>query len=121
MELDTKPRFRVGDKVQVVNINPLGHARVMRGKTGMITFDTGACICGPKCRRYAGQRLYGVSFAGSELWDVREPGLSGLIFGVHLGHLMLPGRDLFAGMPVDGDEPVFKDREAHAFASCSAL
>ena len=77
MELDTKPRFRVGDKVRVVNINPLGHTRApryARGTTGMITFDHRGHVFADRNAEgmREGQRLYSVSFAGSELWGDPE-------------------------------------------------
>ena len=77
MELDAEPRFCVGDKVRVVNINPLGHTRApryARGKTGTIAFDHGGHTFpdrNAECVR-EGQRLYSVSFAGSELWGGTE-------------------------------------------------
>ena len=77
MELDAEPRFCVGDKVRVANINPLGHTRApryARGKTGTIAFDHGGHIFADRNAEGVreGQRLYSVSFAGGELWGGTE-------------------------------------------------
>jgi nitrile hydratase subunit beta len=71
------PRFKVGQRVQARNINPLGHTRLpryARGKTGKIDRDHGVynfpdtSAHGLDPKR---QHVYSVRFAARELWGAQ--------------------------------------------------
>lgn len=70
----TDPRFAVGDKVTVRNINPSGHTRVpgyAKGKTGVIEEAAGAYVFPDDNAHGRGENpqwLYRVVFTGDELW-----------------------------------------------------
>lgn len=79
-EVETKPRFRVGDRVVTRNMHPTGHtrlARYVRGKRGVVDRvydayvlpDTNAHLLGENP-----QYCYSVRFDARELWgDTAEP------------------------------------------------
>lgn len=73
-ELDTKPKYSVGDRVRAKNINPEGHTRLpryVRGKVGTVVKGHGGHVF-PDCNAHfhgeAPQHLYTVRFAARELW-----------------------------------------------------
>ena len=67
-------RFAVGDEVQALNIHPPGHTRLpryVRGKRGRVEKVHGAFVfpdANAHGRGESPQWLYGVRFAGPELW-----------------------------------------------------
>jgi nitrile hydratase len=67
-------RFKVGDKVRVVNKNPLGHTRLpryTRGRSGTIAIDHGVFVTPDTVAHGQGecpQHVYAVSFSAAELW-----------------------------------------------------
>lgn len=67
-------RFRVGDRVRVKLMNPVGHTRApryVRGRPGVVTFDHGNHVLPDVNFRGQGEAaepLYTVRFAASELW-----------------------------------------------------
>jgi nitrile hydratase len=74
VEADATPRFKLGDRVTALNINPVTHTRLpryVRGKTGTVVLahgvfsfnDTNAHGLGHKP-----QHVYTVSFSAQELW-----------------------------------------------------
>lgn len=71
---DVKARFSVGDKVRVINKNPLGHTRMpryTRGKVGTIAIDHGIFVTPDTVAHGNGehpQHVYTVSFSAVELW-----------------------------------------------------
>ena len=75
MDADVAPRFKVGDTVTALNVNPVSHTRLpryIRGKTGTIARDHGV-FAFPDTSAASGthsdpQHVYGVRFEGSELW-----------------------------------------------------
>jgi nitrile hydratase len=81
--LNTKPRFKPGDRVRTVNNHPLGHTRLpryARDKTGRIEAAHGGYVF-PDANAHGGgeapQHLYTVVFDGRALWgDSCEPGLT---------------------------------------------
>ena len=73
MDIPLEVSFRAGDRVRVININPLGHTRApryARGKVGTVALDHGVHIFADRNADGVkeGQRLYSVKFAGRELW-----------------------------------------------------
>jgi nitrile hydratase subunit beta len=69
-----EPRFKVGDRVRTVVINPTGHTRLpryARGKTGVIEMLHGAHVF-PDTNAHGGGEnpdwLYTVAFEARELW-----------------------------------------------------
>lgn len=68
------PRFRVGDRVVVRNMQPAGHTRVpryVRGKTGVIDRDHGVFVFPDTSAHGQGdkpQHVYSVRFPARELW-----------------------------------------------------
>jgi nitrile hydratase beta subunit len=87
---DTRPAFAVGQKVRALQMHPQGHTRLpryVRGHVGVVTMVHGFHVWpdrssqdrhrppGPEAEQ--AQWLYGVRFAGTELWGAHaEPGLS---------------------------------------------
>ena len=74
MDADVAPKFKVGDKVAAININPVGHTRLpryVRGKTGTVARDHGVfafpdtSVSGVHSDP---QHVYSVRFEGEELW-----------------------------------------------------
>jgi len=71
---DVAPRYKVGDRVVTVNINPLGHTRLpryARGKHGVIALDHGVWVFPDTAGNGLGrkpQHCYTVRFAARELW-----------------------------------------------------
>ena len=79
LEVDVAPRFAVGDRVRVRNINPRGHTRLpqyLRGCVGVIAQDFGVFIF-PDTHAHGGnqkpQHVYSVRFSAKEVWG-REGG-----------------------------------------------
>ena len=68
------PRFKVGDRILVRNINPTSHTRMpryIRGKRGVIEIDHGIFVFPDTYAMGAGeqpQHVYAVRFTSSELW-----------------------------------------------------
>ncbi len=67
-------RFRPGDRVRTVNINPTGHTRLpryARAKTGSVVLVHGAHVFPDTSAHGQGEQpqwLYTVEFSGAELW-----------------------------------------------------
>ena len=79
VDADVAPRFKVGDRIRVRNINPRGHTRMpryLRGHVGVVERDFGV-FCFPDTHAHGGgekpQHVYSVRFNGKELWG-REGG-----------------------------------------------
>lgn len=73
MDIPLEPKYRVGGRVRVRNINPTGHTRApryTRGKAGVVASDHGVHVFADKNAHGVreGQRLYGVHFSARELW-----------------------------------------------------
>lgn len=73
MDIALEPRFQIGDRVRVVNINPTEHTRsprYARGKVGTIAIDHGIHVFADRnaVGEKVGQHLYSVQFDGRELW-----------------------------------------------------
>lgn len=68
------PRFKAGDEVVVLNINPSGHTRMpryIRGKQGVIDRDHGIFVFPDTFASGTGkkpQHVYSVRFTARELW-----------------------------------------------------
>lgn len=68
------PRFKLGDKVRAITINPTGHTRLprySRGRTGVIAMLHGAHVFPDSNAHGAGENpdwLYSVAFDARELW-----------------------------------------------------
>ncbi len=80
-ETNTAPRFKVGDRVRTVNINPATHTRLpryARGKVGTVELMHGAHVFPDTNAQFTGeapQHLYTVRFEGGDLWGPdAEPG-----------------------------------------------
>jgi nitrile hydratase len=73
-EVDSRPRFAVGDDVLTRNPNPHGHTRLpryARGKRGRIVLHHGAHVLPDTNAHGLGEcpeHLYTVRFEASELW-----------------------------------------------------
>lgn len=71
---EVAPRFKVGEKVLVRNLNPTGHTRLpryIRGKRGVIHSDWGSFIFPDTAahgKGHRGQHVYSVKFEARELW-----------------------------------------------------
>lgn len=74
MDDDVASRFKVGDKVRTINMNPIGHTRLpryVRAKTGTVARDHGVfsfpdtSVSGVHSDP---QHVYSVRFEGEELW-----------------------------------------------------
>src|ERR1700694_3347557 len=74
-----RARFREGDHVVALNINPIGHTRLpryVRGKGGVIHRDWGIYDFPDSAVHNAGERaqhVYSVSFTARELWGRDAP------------------------------------------------
>ena len=97
MDADGPGRYRVGDRIRIVNEHPRHHTRMpryIRGRTGEVVSCHGAHVF-PDEHATSGRRiphhLYGVRFTGDELWgagfaedgsvvyvDVFEPYIAGI-------------------------------------------
>jgi nitrile hydratase len=73
-DLQTAPRFQIGQRIRARNINPVGHTRLpryVRGKVGTIDSLHGAFVFPDTNAHFKGenpQHLYSVRFAAQELW-----------------------------------------------------
>ncbi|HEY1449037.1 MAG TPA: nitrile hydratase subunit beta [Caulobacteraceae bacterium] len=73
-ETRTPARFEVGETVRARNLNPAGHTRLpryVRGHVGMIERRHGPHVLPDANAHFRGEcpeHLYGVRFAGAELW-----------------------------------------------------
>jgi nitrile hydratase subunit beta len=75
------PRFKVGERVRTVNINPVGHTRLpryARDKRGAVTLDHGVWVFPDANGNGLGrkpQHCYSVRFEARELWgaDAKSP------------------------------------------------
>ncbi len=73
-EADTRPAFKIGDKVRAKTINPPTHTRLpryVRGRAGMIERVIGCHVFPDSNARGTGENpqwLYTVRFDGRELW-----------------------------------------------------
>jgi nitrile hydratase len=71
---EVAPRYKVGDRVATVNINPLGHTRLpryARGKRGVVAIDHGVWVFPDTAGNGLGrtpQHCYTVRFTARELW-----------------------------------------------------
>lgn len=81
--VDEPARFAAGDTVRTRVLHPTGHTRLpryARGKVGVVTRVHGAHVLPDAHAHGAGEQpqwLYGVEFAGRELWgDAADPGLT---------------------------------------------
>lgn len=73
MDLALEPRYRIGARVRVRNVNPTGHTRApryTRGKVGVVAGDHGVHVFADASARgiREGQHLYSVCFEARELW-----------------------------------------------------
>jgi nitrile hydratase len=72
--LDRPARFKAGDAVRVLNINPVGHTRLpryVRGKAGIVERVAGSFVFPDSNAHLKGedpQWVYTVRFEGPELW-----------------------------------------------------
>lgn len=73
------PRFRVGDRVRVRNMNPSTHTRqpaYIRGKVGTVEVDYGVFVY-PDAHAHGihgkDQHCYSVRFTARELWGPQAP------------------------------------------------
>ena len=79
VEVDLAPRFKVGERVRVLNLNPRGHTRLpryLRGKCGVVERDYGVFAFPDAHAHGAGekpQHVYSVKFSAREVWG-REGG-----------------------------------------------
>jgi nitrile hydratase subunit beta len=70
-------RFRIGQHVRALNMNPPGHTRLpryARGKQGIVTLDHGVYTFPDTNAHFQGekrQHVYSVRFAARELWGLR--------------------------------------------------
>ena len=68
------PRFKAGDRVTALNINPVTHTRLpryVRGKSGTVLEDYGVFSFNDSNAHGLGhqaQHVYSVSFSASDLW-----------------------------------------------------
>jgi nitrile hydratase len=75
--VEVAPKFKVGDRIRVVNINPTTHTRLpgyLRGKLGVVEFDYGVFEF-PDTHAHAHegvaerpQHCYRVRFTAREVW-----------------------------------------------------
>lgn len=72
--ISAAPQFGIGDRVRARTINPPGHTRLpryVRGRVGVVERDHGGHVLPDTNAHFRGEcpeRLYGVRFAGHELW-----------------------------------------------------
>ncbi len=75
---DIVGRFKLGDRVRVINKHPTGHTRMpryTRGRVGTIAIDHGVFATPETMAHGQGehpQHVYTVSFASTELWGQQE-------------------------------------------------
>ena len=79
IQSDFKPSFSAGDKVRVINQNPLTHTRApryTRNHTGTIEFGHGVHVFADANAqgRHEGVHLYAVRFEADELWGEEAAG-----------------------------------------------
>ncbi|MDN5938647.1 MAG: nitrile hydratase subunit beta [Salinisphaera sp.] len=76
-DADSKPRFKVGDRVRTVKKNPQGHTRLpryTRGQVGRIEIDHGVFVTPDTVAHGQGeqpQHVYTVSFSAADLWGAQ--------------------------------------------------
>jgi len=74
VNVEITPRFKPGDKVRALNINPVAHTRLpryVRGKLGTVVLDHGVFVFPDTNVDLKGekpQHVYNVSFDATELW-----------------------------------------------------
>ena len=73
VDADVAPRFKTGDRVTSLNINPVGHTRLpryVRGHTGVVDHDHGVFSFpdGNAVGKDKPQHWYSVVFDAEELW-----------------------------------------------------
>ena len=83
MDIEVAPKFKVGDRIRVLDIRPEGHTRLtryIRGKAGVIMRDHGVypfpdtTISGDTNP----QHVYSVQFDAREVWGERAPATDSL-------------------------------------------
>ncbi len=73
-DVDTLPRFVLGQTVRARNLHPSGHTRLpryVRGRTGVVVLHHGAHVFPDSNAHFRGeqpQQLYSVRFTARELW-----------------------------------------------------
>jgi nitrile hydratase len=73
-DVKVAPKFKPGDKVRAININPAAHTRLpryVRGKVGTIVRDHGVFVFPDSSAAFQGekpQHVYNVAFEAAELW-----------------------------------------------------
>jgi nitrile hydratase len=73
-QVDSKPRFAVGDRVRAADLHPSGHTRLpryVRGRSGTVRREQPAALLPDTHAHFQGenpQHVYSVEFASSELW-----------------------------------------------------
>jgi nitrile hydratase len=91
---DVAPRYKVGDTVRTVNINPLGHTRLpryARGKHGVVAIDHGVWVFPDTAGNGLGrkpQHCYAVRFTARELWGEGAPGRDTVCIDLWDDHLV---------------------------------
>ena len=94
MDADVAPKFKVGDKVQAININPTSHTRLpryIRGKTGTVTRDHGVFAFPDTSTsgvHQDPQHVYSVRFEGEELWGADANAKSSLYIDLFDNYLV---------------------------------
>ncbi len=79
VDVELAPRFKVGDQIRVLNLNPRGHTRLpryLRGKRGSVERDYGVFAFPDAHAHGLGekpQHVYSVKFSAKEVWG-REGG-----------------------------------------------
>ena len=72
--VEAQPRFKIGDSVRTVTINPIGHARLpqfARGKIGKVVQSFGANMFPDRIAHDRGEKaqfVYNVVFVAQEFW-----------------------------------------------------
>jgi hypothetical protein len=73
-QVAVSPRFRVGQQVRALNMNPTGHTRLpryARAKSGTVDRDHGVFLFPDTSAHFLGekpQHVYSVRFSARELW-----------------------------------------------------
>lgn len=76
---DAQPRFKVGDMVRTININPTTHTRLpqyARAKVGRVDKNFGSYVFPDTIAHDKGEKpqfMYNVVFEASELWGSDAP------------------------------------------------
>ncbi|MEQ8653182.1 MAG: nitrile hydratase subunit beta [Kiloniellales bacterium] len=76
-------RFKVGDRVRALNLNPMGHTRLpryIRGRVGVVDRHHGVFVY-PDAAAHGSeqpQNVYSVRFEANELWGDAAPGKDAL-------------------------------------------